>query len=139
GAGVRMAYVDISELENTNAPVISMFGVAPQLGVIVKPEETQWRIGVTTRAPVSAGPFTLKSLINEERTDGTVIRRAGASFILPNRIVEPWEIEAGLAYQLGPRPLNPRWIDSIDHRNELIRVVHERRLARAASQRAEIA
>jgi hypothetical protein len=139
GAGVRMAYVDIGQVDNPDASVIAMFGVGPQVGLIVKPEDTQFRVGLTARAPVSASSFSFGGIIREERNDGTSIRRAGTAFVVPDRIVQPWEIEAGVAYQLGPRPLNPRWIDPIDHQNELVRVVQEQRKERAAAQRAEIA
>jgi hypothetical protein len=139
GAGLRMAYVDINEVNNAAAPVIAMFGLAPEIGLIVKPEQKPWRVGLTARAPVSAGPFTLSSLIREEVSDGTVIRRAGASFIVPDRIVQPWELEAGVAYQFGPRPLNPPWMDTVDQESQLVAQVRDNRLERAARQREEIA
>jgi hypothetical protein len=140
GAGARMAYVDVDEVGSSKGSVISMFGFSPQAGIIVKPEDTPWRIGLTARAPVSATPVTdIGSLIREERTDGTTVRRAGAELILPRRIVQPWEIEAGIAYQLGPRPLNPRWIDPVEHRRERVRGVEESRRARRDAQRAELA
>lgn len=136
GAGVRMAYVDLND--NADAGVISMFGVGPQAGLIVKPQDKPWRVGLTARAPVSASTFSLANLIREER-DGTLIRRAGPSFVVPERIVQPWEVEAGIAYQLGPRPLNPAWIDPIEQKNERERVVREKRVQRLAQRRAEIA
>jgi hypothetical protein len=140
GVGVRMAYVDISEVDNKDAPVISMFGVGPQAGLIVKPEDKPWRVGLTARAPVSATTsFSFTNLISEQRQDGTTIRRAGPDFVIPQSIVQPWEVEAGVAYQLGPRPLNPRWIDPNEQKNERERLVSERRLERQKEQRAEIA
>lgn len=140
GAGVRMAYVNVSEVNNPSADVISMFGAAPQAGLIVKPEDQPFRLGLTARMPVSAlNDFNLVNLITEEQPNGVTIRRAGTSFILPNRIVLPWEVEAGIAYQLGPRPLNPRWIDPIDHRSALRSAVAEKRRARLEAQQHEIA
>ncbi len=136
GAGVRMAYVDLND--NTKAGLISMFGVGPQAGLIVKPQDMPWRIGLTARAPVSASTFSLGNSIREQR-DGDLLRRAGPSFIVPDRIVQPWEIEAGVAYQLGPRPLNPAWIDPIEQKNERERNVREKRVQRLANRRAEIA
>jgi hypothetical protein len=67
-----------------------------------------------------------------------VVKRAGA-FILPDRIVQPWELELGVAYQLGPRPLNPGWVDPNDEHQELIRAVRQNRIERQAAQRGEIA
>lgn len=140
GAGVRMAYVDVNELRNEDAGVISMFGAGPQFGLIVKPEDYQFRVGLTARLPVSAANnFDLVNLIKEQQPGGVTIQRAGTNFILPDRIVLPWEIEAGVAYQLGPRPLNPRWIDPIDHRAELQRAVGLQRLQRVENQKYEIA
>jgi hypothetical protein len=139
GAGVRMAYVGISERDNPDASVISMLGFAPQVGLILKPEDQPFRVGLTARAGVSASPFRgITTLIHEEQTDGTTVERAG-SFILPRRVVQPWEVEAGVAYQLGPRPLNPRWIDPKGHQAELLADIAERRKARAKFRSAEIA
>jgi hypothetical protein len=47
GAGVRMAYVDIDEVASSKGSVITMFGAAPQAGVIIKPEGRPWRLGLT--------------------------------------------------------------------------------------------
>jgi hypothetical protein len=138
GAGVRMAFVDMNERNNDSAGVISMFGLGPQAGLIVKPENRPWRVGITARAPVSAGKFSVSNLLSEERSDGTTVRRAG-SFILPHRIVQPWELEAGVAYQLGPRPLNPPWVDPVDYRDERRAAILEKRAARNAGQKAQIA
>lgn len=141
GAGVRMAYMGISEESGQSGNVISMFGVAPQLGLIVKPEDKQFRVGVTGRMPVSAtSNFTVESLIRQQQPDGSTIQRVGAtSFITPSRVVQPWEIELGVAYQLGPRPLNPRWIEPRDHELELEREVSRARALRLENQRAVIA
>jgi hypothetical protein len=138
GAGARVAYVGISE-RDADASVISMIGVAPQAGLILKPEDRSFRVGITARAGVSASPFRdITNLIREEQTDGTTIERAG-SFVLPRRVVQPWEIEAGFAYQLGPRPLNPRWIDPRGHQAALLADIAERRKARATFRDVGIA
>lgn len=138
GAGARLAYVDVVEKSDPAASVVGMFGAGPQAGVIIKPEERPWRVGLTGRAPVSAAPFSLSRLIGEDDS-AEVTRRAGGSFVLPERIVQPWELEAGVAYQLGPRPLNPVWIDPSDHERELAQRIRSRRDERRASAQAEIA
>lgn len=140
GVGVRMAYVDINEVFKPSASVISMFGVAPQVGLIVKPEDRPWRLGLTWRGAVSAASdFGVADLITERQTTGATIRRAGTEFIVPARVEQPFEVEAGFAYQLGPRPLNPRWIDPGEHQREQQRLVREKRRARAETQQSEIA
>jgi hypothetical protein len=138
GAGARMVVVNVDGLNNDLGAVISMFGAAPQVGLVVKPEDQQWRLGATARAPVSAGPLTVGRLNEEIRTDGTVIKRAG-SFVLPERITQPWEVEAGIAYQLGPRPLNPLWINPHEHERETVEHIENLRQARHAAQQAELA
>lgn len=131
GAGVRAVYVNIDELNNPNGAVIAMLGVAPQVGVIVKPNEVPWRIGATARAAVEAGPLSVGRVVEEPR-GGETVRSAG-SFVLPERITAPWELEAGVAYQLGPRPLNPAWVDPHEHERQL-----EERIARARRERQAI-
>lgn len=116
-----------------------MFGIAPQVGAIYKPTDAPFRIGATVRAAVDAGPFSIGNLFQEERTDGTSVRRAGGSFVVPDRITQPWEIEAGIAYQLGPRPLNPEWLDPNVHARELERATAQKRVERQALARAELA
>ncbi len=138
GAGARMVIVNVDGLNNDLGAVIAMFGAAPQVGVIVKPEDVPWRIGMTARAPVEAGPLSAGRVSEEIRTDGTVIRRAG-TFILPERITQPWEVEAGIAYQFGPRPLNPLWINPRDHEREEEAHIERVRRARHVAQRAELA
>lgn len=129
GAGVRAVYVNIDEVNEANGAVIAMLGAAPQVGVVVKPNDVQWRIGATARAAVEAGPLSVGRVVEEQRPDGEIVRSAG-SFVLPSRITQPWELEAGVAYQLGPRPLNPTWIDPHEQERLL-----EARIARARSER----
>ncbi len=137
GAGVRMAYMGIAEESGVSGNVISMFGVAPQAGLIVKPEDKQFRVGLTGRMPVSAtSNFTVESLIRQQQPDGSTIQRVGQTgFITPAKVVQPWEIEFGIAYQLGPRPLNPRWIEPRDHELELEREIARARDLRRQNQR----
>lgn len=137
GAGLRAAYVDINQLASNASSVITMFGFAPQAGLIVKPEDKQFRVGITGRMPVAASPFDFTSF-RAEQQGGTEIRRAGP-FIIPERIVQPWEVEAGIAYQLGPRPLNPRWINPHEHHDELLAKIKDARRARAVEQQQEVA
>lgn len=144
GAGVRMAYMGISEQgTSSSGTVVSMFGVAPQVGLIVKPEDKQFRVGLTARAPVSAqSGFTVTDVIRAPSVDnsGTTVQKVGTTnFITPRRVVQPWEIEFGVAYQLGPRPLNPRWIDPHEHELELEREISSARALRLENQRAVIA
>lgn len=135
GLGARAAYVSLDEVNKDDGALIAMLGVAPVLGVIVKPDELPWRIGATARGTVEASVFGAGSTSNGQSDN---VRRTSA-FVLPDRVTQPWELEAGVAYQLGPRPLNPAWIDPHEHEDQLEQNIQKARLARAAMQRSEIA
>jgi hypothetical protein len=100
GGGARVVTMQVQSASGT---LLTMTGFAPEAGALLMPTGRQWRIGATVRAPVSAGVFG-----KDVTTDANGIRRAG-NFVLPDQVVLPWEVEAGIAYQLGPRPLNPGW------------------------------
>jgi hypothetical protein len=53
------------------------------------------------------------------------------TFLLPNRVVLPWEVEGGVAMQFGSRPLNPAWIDPIAHIAPFRQRIDEARADRA--------
>lgn len=148
GAGVRMAYLGISEQEGSlvsvsnvvgvGSTVVRMFGVAPQVGLIVKPEDKPFRLGLTARAPVSAaGDFNITNIITRPNTAnaGEPTRVGVSKLVTPKEVTQPWEIEFGVAYQLGPRPLNPRWIDPHDHELELEQSITDARVRRLENQR----
>lgn len=141
GGGARAVYVNIDEVNADNGSVIAMLGAAPQIGVIVKPDDLPWRIGATARAAVEAGLLDVGRIVEEQRTENGRVEsiKSVGSFVLPDRITQPWELEAGVAYQLGPRPLNPAWIDPHEHEDRLEKNIARARLERAAVQRAEIA
>ena len=70
--------------------------------MIVKPDNLPFRIGVTGRFPVTGS--NLGS--GDTTTDANGVVRSGG-VIIPDSITMPWELEAGFAVQVGPRPLNP--------------------------------
>jgi len=135
GAGARIAVLNLAESNTSLGALVRMVGAAPQVGAIVKPNDLPWRLGLTVRAPVEASPFSFGTTPTSP-VNG--VQQAGP-FILPTRITEPWEVEAGVAYQLGPRPLNPQWIDPHDQERELVAAVEQRRRERAEAHRAHLA
>ena len=135
GAGARIAVLNVAESNASLGALVRMLGAAPQVGAIVKPNDVPWRLGLTARAPVVASPFSLGTTPTSP-VNG--VEQAGP-FILPTRITEPWEVEAGVAYQLGPRPLNPTWIDPHDQEAELVASIEQRRRERTLARRTELA
>lgn len=115
GAGARIIFVDVEGAAGGGA--LRMVGAGPELGSIVKPNGVPWRLGATVRAPVEASPFSLLSIPGNGTQKG---------FVPPDTITQPWEVEVGMAYQLGPRPLNPSWTNPHDEKHaELARRPHD--------------
>ena len=136
GGGARGAWLDISSSRPTlsSQTLLSMIGFAPEVGVLVRPNYVPWRIGATFRAPVNADAMQDAAVV----TDEAGVRRA-EGFAVPHSVHMPWEVTAGFALQLGPRPLNPTWVaparQEADARQRLI----DARSSRAAARDAELA
>ncbi len=123
GAGARALTLGVA----APSADLTFFGVAPQLGVLVKPDWTPFRVGVTYRHAVTS-TFSVDS--GTTRDEQGVVR--AGRLITPSNVELPWEVQIGAAVQVGSRPLNPEWIDPDDHEEEL-RSAH--RSARQARQR----
>jgi hypothetical protein len=93
------------------ANVLTMVGVAPQVGALLQPDYLPWRLGATYRAPVNAST-------DAGDVDADGVRRA-ATLAVPGEVHWPWEVELGAALSAGPRPLNPRWIDPAEQERRL--------------------
>jgi hypothetical protein len=128
GTGVRIATLGI----DAEDPEFTLAGVAIETGFLARPAFRPFRLGATFRFPVEA------ELIGETDTVevGGVLKAGG--LVLPNRVVLPWELEVGVAFQIGSRPLNPAWIDPRHQEDPVRRSIEARRGARRAAQRAEL-
>jgi hypothetical protein len=130
GGGLRFVTMSVDAgaqtLRTTN--VLSMVGAAPEVSVLVRPDDHPWRIGFTYRAPVTgkAGP------------NQVVPTAQDLGFDPPSTVRLPWEIETGFALQAGPRPLNPRWLDPHEQLRRLRREVEDARAGRVAAQSTEL-
>ena len=136
GAGARAVLLQISQAGGgfVSGTLLTMAGAAPEVGALVKPDGAQWRLGVTARAPVLA-----KTLgASQTSTDAEGVERAG-NFILPQKVVLPWELEAGVALQAGPRPLNPEWINPHLQEGPVRQAIADAREERAREHDARIA
>ncbi|MBW2524680.1 MAG: hypothetical protein JRI23_10915 [Deltaproteobacteria bacterium] len=129
GGGIRAATLGVStgEVELTNV------GAAPQFGILIRPDWMPFRVGATYRHAVRAA-WSVGSGVT---VDPGGVERAGP-LAVPASAELPWEIETGIAVQVGPRPLNPAWIDPRDHEQRLIDVYERRRLQREIRQRRQL-
>jgi hypothetical protein len=103
GGGARIATLGLGPRNQERS--LTMIGVAPEFGVLVRPDWQSFRVGATLRLPVHGG-----QLLGGTTTRADGVKTAGG-LILPDDVVLPWELELGAAVQVGPRPLNPVWID----------------------------
>jgi hypothetical protein len=113
GVGVRVLALNINGNNNVlgntgvfGGSILTMTGLAPEVGALLKPDGAFWRLGATVRAPVTAGSVGSA----QTTTDAANVTRVG-EFIIPQSIVQPWELELGVSLQAGPRPLNPTWLN----------------------------
>ena len=109
--GVGLSGVTMN-LASSAVPLAPPSGVAPEAGVLLRLDDQPWRLGVSARAPVTGGVGgDVSTDANGNQVAGYCSTSPPTPCILPSNVVLPAQIEIGFALQLGPRPLNPRWID----------------------------
>lgn len=129
GGGVRLVTFTIDSKKNgVGSTDLNMLQAAPEVGVQIRPDYLPWRLGATFRAPV------------EGRTsaDNSSMSSAELPLIRPSSIILPWELELGAAIQLGPRPLNPQWLDPRNEERNDRRQIEADREARSVAQDLEL-
>jgi hypothetical protein len=108
GVGMRTTGLSVTNEGSagvTDQDLFSTVGTGFETGFIWRPNDWQIRIGgafhdgFTTRASPDSQTFVLYQ-------DDPINR-----LYLPARVYLPWDVNVGFAAQLGPRPLNPHWID----------------------------
>ncbi|HKP64792.1 MAG TPA: hypothetical protein VJV78_48990 [Polyangiales bacterium] len=115
----RSAFLTLDEFVDDRG--LAFFsGIGPEIGVLIGLAETQYRIGFAVRSEVKAG---------ETHSTGTA-----QEISLPGALVLPAELQAGIAYQFGPRPLNRRWVNPKDTAKQLRDKLEARRHARIVAQ-----
>jgi hypothetical protein len=129
GGGLRLVTFAINSLQNGGSTDITMQNAAPEVGVQIRPDYLPWRLGATFRAPVAGRVDTTQS---GPPMSGT------PTFIRPAGVALPWELELGAAIQLGPRPLNPQWINPRDQESALRQKIASERAGRKAAQDLEL-
>jgi hypothetical protein len=109
---------------------LDMNSAAPEVGAQIRPDYLPWRLGATFRAPVQG------------RGDASASGPPGPNglpFIRPAGVSLPWELELGAAIQLGPRPLNPQWINPHDDEAFERKQIATARAARRVAQDLDLA
>lgn len=118
GAGARTAGLAIID-DATKKPLVEMVGAGPEVGATLGLEGQPFRVGIALRTPVES-----------ETVDVPV----AAGLEVPDHVRLPWELQLGLAWQLGQRPLNRRFVDPHEERDALRRQYNEDRKRRIELQ-----
>jgi len=128
GGGIRAVMFSMDSQQNgVEKNQLSMENAGPELGVLVRPDYVPWRLGATFRAPVEG-----------RGTAAIALASLPVPLVNPASILLPWELEMGAVIQLGPRPLNPTWLDPHEQEAEERRQIDDDRAARQAAQDAEL-
>jgi hypothetical protein len=110
GGGIRGIDFETVDTSGDERLLFRSFGVGVQGGALWAPRELPMRVGGTVRSPIVVSRNTGTTV--QPRANGdVVVSQHGLDFYLPEAISLPWELEWGVALQLGPRPLNVAWTD----------------------------
>lgn len=118
GLSARTTGLRITDRE-TGDDLVGLAGTGPETGILIRPAELPFRIGLAARSAVESSP------------SDTLV---AAGLNLPRHIRLPWEFQAGFAFQLGPRPFNRKWENPRELSRKLKRELIAQRKQRAAAQ-----
>lgn len=107
GGGLRSAVFNAVDTSQVEKLLLGTYGIGAQGGVLWRPHRLPLRLGGTVRSPV-IGTITSSPNVMQDPTTGDHVV---GKFYLPSGVDLPWEAEWGVAFQLGPRPLNIQWAD----------------------------
>jgi hypothetical protein len=108
GVGLRTTGLSVNKEGPTSVAsqqeLFSTVGVGFETGVIWQPTDWPIRAGAAYRGGFNsrAAPGSTFLLYPDDPNN---------RLYLPERVSLPWDVNVGFAAQIGPRPLNPRWID----------------------------
>ena len=135
GMGARIATMAVAkqnDLTSTQQDLFTTAGTGYEVGFVLKPNQHQFRIGAAFRTGVTTQASNDAPAILYP--DDPMYR-----LYLPERLTLPWDLDLGLAIQLGPRPLNPRWVDPSLELERVKRFLRWRRLERERRRSFELA
>jgi hypothetical protein len=79
-----------------------------EVGAVWRPHQRPFRFGLALRSEIETRPRYSKALLPDAMGD-IVIEAAGGPLYLPERVTLPWDLNVGVAVQLGERPFNAKW------------------------------
>lgn len=144
GGGLRTTGLTMSR---GGTDLFTSNGIGFELGLLWRPNWQPFRVGAAFRNAIStqtnlSDPGAVGSDgssrwldFDEDGPGGVPSER----LYLPDTVVLPWDLNFGVAVQLGPRPFNPRWLDPSDLARRSVRFFRWRARERARRRSYEMA
>jgi hypothetical protein len=132
GMGARVVSLTLNDLSAEQQQLFSTEGVGAEFGLLIRPNEQQYRIGAAFRSSVTTTALSNSRVQPDAQGDrilGTGPEQTDALW-LPNNVALPWDLNVGLALMLGPRRFNPFWYYDEQGLDTLQRNVAARRAQR---------
>lgn len=132
GGGIRTTALSVVDTEGKDRQLFGTTGAGVEVGVLWRPNDERFRFGAAVHSAVTTRPG--------KNSQGVLYEDTPDELWLPNQVTLPWDIDLGVAVQLGPRPFNPRWYDPSTLMARMRRAmdareaVRERRRERALSR-----
>jgi hypothetical protein len=136
GLGLLVTALDITtrdEVFTRSGNLFTTRGVNMEGGLLFRPDDAHFRVGCALRAPVISEVDSRAPRVGEDIVLGDPA--SGQAIFLPERVKRPWNADVGVAIQLGPRPLNPPWIDPALRMRPIERWLEQREHSRSIRQR----
>jgi hypothetical protein len=106
GAGARVASLSVTTGDGDGS--FQSTGSGLEFGVLCKPEDLPWRVGLALRTAIHTEAGYSDRLLPDENGDIVISDDAGVQFYMPKSVALPWDLNVGVAVQFG-RPFNPPW------------------------------
>jgi hypothetical protein len=136
GLGTRTTALSIVKLNATGSQgpeeVVTMTSAGFEVGALWRPNEQPFRIGAAFHSSMT--PDATPDGADEIQYAGT-----GDELYLPKSVTLPWDVNFGVAVQLGPRPFNPRWVDPDELLTRVKRYLRWREHERERTRRQVVA
>ena len=148
GGGLRLSTLSVIRQQagaSIETELFSVTGTALEAGLLWRPTSLPLRLGASVHSAFTTEPARGSNSIQSVSGDFIVPDPDDPSnpdapnvFYLPQRLSQPWGIDLGAAVQLGPRPLNPPWVNPARVTARLRRYLAWRRLERRRRRDSEL-
>jgi hypothetical protein len=122
GAGLRSVALSVVNTADNNNQLFSITGAGLEAGVLWRPNDEPFRVGAAAHSAVTTKPAEESKILYPGTGENELY--------LPNQVTVPWDVNVGVAVQLGPRPFNPRWYDPAQLLAKVRRAMKQRQAAR---------